>query len=166
MAGALEVASFGAKFLTDEAGFRRTMTFPVLLWEAPPAKKEQPLLYATRPGQKSKRPQPGRAVFFHVEKNVMNAFADEVTLGRTANNDIAIEDNSVSRFHAYFVRTKNGWSLVDAKSSGGTWLEGKRLSSNAPELIRSGARFKVGDVNLRFLEPEELWRYLLGQLGA
>jgi pSer/pThr/pTyr-binding forkhead associated (FHA) protein len=135
---------------------------PVLLWEAPPATKEAPLLFATRAGEKNKHPAPGRAMFFFVEKSVKNAFADEVTVGRTANNDITIEENSVSRFHAYFKPGGKGapWTLVDAKSTAGTFVGGKRLAPRTPVSISSEMSLRIGDVELQFLEPDGFWRYL------
>jgi hypothetical protein len=162
MAGARDVASFGVKLLTDEAAFRRSLTHPVLLWESPPATREAPLLFSTRAGQKSKRPSPGRAVFFFVEKSVKNAFADEVTVGRTKNNDIAIEENSVSRFHAYFAPDQNGklWSVVDAKSTAGTFVAGKRLLPKTPVSLSNEMRIRIGEVELRYLEPDGFVAYL------
>lgn len=160
MAGAREVASFGVRYLHDEEAFRRAVTTPVLLWQAPPATPEAPLLFSTRAGQ-AKRPGKGSPMFFFVQKSVKNAFADEVTLGRTANNDITIEDNSVSRFHAYFAPDKaGGWSLVDAKSTSGTFLGGKRLEPRAPATLKNEVRLKVGDVELQFLEPQGFWQLL------
>lgn len=168
MAGAKDVASFGVRFLQDEAAFRRTVTHPVLLWESPPATREEPLLFATRPGEQATRPTPGRAVFFNVVKSAKNAFADEVTLGRTGNNDITIEDNTVSRFHAYFAPDeKSGvWSLVDAKSTAGTWLSGKKLGAKVPQAIEDTTRLRVGEVELQFLEPKSFWAYLRKLLRA
>lgn len=161
MAGAREVATFAARYLADEAAFRRAVTAPVLLWQAPPEAPEAPLLFSTRAGQPGKRPGKGSSMFFVVKKSVKNAFADEVTLGRTANNDITIEDNSVSRFHAYFAPDKaGGWSLVDAKSTSGTFLGGQKLSPRAPAALKNGLMLKVGDVELQFLEPEGFWQLL------
>ena len=165
MAGAREVASYGAKWVSDEAAFRRTIVHPVLVWAAPPATKEEPLLFATRPGDRIKRPAPGQAVFYAVSKSAKNAFADEVTVGRTANNDITIEDNSVSRFHAYLAPDKKGvWSLVDAKSTMGTFLSGKKLKPKTPVPIASGTTFKVGEVEVQFLDVDGFWKFLQGLL--
>lgn len=161
MAGARELASFGVRYLNDEAAFRRAVTTPVLLWQAPPATPEAPLLFSTRAGHEKKRPTKGASMFFFVQKSVKNAFADEVTLGRTANNDITIEDNSVSRFHAYFAPDKaGGWSLVDAKSTSGTFLGGKKLQPRAPAALKSEMKLKVGEVELQFLDPEGFWQFL------
>lgn len=166
MAGARDVSKYGVKLLTDEAAFHRSVNHPVLLWESPPATREPPLLFSTSAGQKSKRPQPGRSVFFFVEKSVKNAFADEVTVGRTANNDIAIEDNSVSRFHAYFAPGKDGWSLVDAKSTAGSFVAGKRVDPKAPVLLQNEMRLRIGDVELQFLEPQSFEQYIRKMIHA
>ena len=162
MAGARDVASFGVKYLADEAAFRRTVTYPVLLWEHAPTKKEEPLLFATNAGSKLTRPSPGRAMFFALAKTVQNAFADEVTLGRTRNNDVSVEDNSVSRFHAYFAPDKKGtrWSLVDANSTAGTFLAGKRLKAKLPVMLEDQMKMKIGQVDLQFLLPDSFLGYL------
>ncbi len=164
MAGARDVATFGVRFINDEAAFHRTVMHPVLLWQAPPSTKEAPLLFATRAGDRHKRPAPGRAMFFFIEKSAKNAFTDEVTVGRTANNDIAIEENSVSRFHAYFKPGAKGapWTLVDAKSTAGTFVAGKKLSPKTPVSISSEMHLRIGDVELQFLEPAAFWQYLRG----
>ena len=166
MAGAVDVPTFGVRYLGDEAAFRRTVTMPVLIWEAPPETPEAPLLFSTRAGQKTKRPRRGTPLFFFVRKSVKNAFADEVTLGRTANNDITIEDNSVSRFHAYFAPVKKGWTLVDAKSTAGTFLGGKKLAPRTPAQLENETRLKVGDVELQFLDPSGFWQYLQNLIGS
>ncbi|MBL8951149.1 MAG: FHA domain-containing protein [Myxococcaceae bacterium] len=167
MAGARDVATFGVKYLnpgssTGEAAFLKAVIHPVLLWLAPPSKKEEPLLFATRAGGRSKRPSPGRAMFFFVEKSVKNAFTDEVTVGRTSNNDVTIEENSVSRFHAYFKPGAKGagWTLVDAKSTAGTYVGGKKLEPKTPVVLTNAAVVRIGDVELQFLEPKGFWQYM------
>jgi pSer/pThr/pTyr-binding forkhead associated (FHA) protein len=166
MAGAREVASFGVRYLNDAAAFRRALRHPVLVWESPPEAKEEPLLFATRPGYGVVRPAPGRSVFFDVAKSAKNAFVDEVTLGRTANNDITVEENTVSRFHAYLAPSPEGkWSLVDAKSSSGTYVRGVKLEPRQPQALQNEERFRVGDVELLFLEPEGFWQYLMKLIG-
>ena len=160
MAGAREVSTFAIRFLSDETAFRRAVPGPVLLWEAPPTTREAPLLFATRPGGGQTRPSASTPLFFFVQKSAKNAFADEVTLGRTANNDITIEDNSVSRFHAYFAPDKSGgWSLIDAKSTAGTFVAGKRLEPKTPVAVQPGSMLAVGEVELRFLDPDAFYKY-------
>ena len=40
------------------------------------------------------------------------AKADRITIGRTHNNDIAVIDDSVSRFHAYVRQSASGWVVA------------------------------------------------------
>lgn len=112
----------------------------------------------------SKRPEGGDAVFFEVRKQpgARNAFTMGVTLGRTDTNDVALEDASVSRFHAWLqhdART-GAWRVVDAESLNGTWVGPLRLQPNRPEPLADGARLKLGSVDLLFLQPASFLSYL------
>jgi hypothetical protein len=90
-----------------------------------------------------------------LEKTKDNAFQRRVTLGRTGNNDIEIDAQSVSRFHAWFVRDENTdqWMLVDAGSKNGTEVSGKKLKPKVPMALLNAARLKVGQVELSFFTP-------------
>ena len=91
-----------------------------------------------------------------------NAFALGVTIGRTENNDIALSDASISRFHAYlmFDARAGVWKIVDAESRNGTWVNGKRLAENASAVLGDKDRVKLGDVELVFMEPPTFITYL------
>ncbi|MBK7857263.1 MAG: FHA domain-containing protein [Archangiaceae bacterium] len=167
MPTARDVASFGVRFLRDEPHFRSVVTRPVLVWDAPPATKEEPQLFSTRPGEGgSLRPAPGKPVFFDLKKSAKNAFVDEITLGRTTKNDVQVDDNSVSRFHAYFAPGADGvWSLVDSKSTSGTWVNGKKLKAQVAVQLVDRALLKFGEVELLFYEPASFWAYLKRLIG-
>jgi hypothetical protein len=99
-------------------------------------------------------------------------FSDMVTVGRTSNNDIVLNDVTVSRFHAYFKcvnkdPTKGGakqpeqrWIVCDAGSKNGTKLEGSRLDARREAPIESGAVVRFGDVDGTFYTADELFEYL------
>src|SRR5689334_10029496 len=42
----------------------------------------------------------GEPIVFPVVKNQENAFGRGITVGRTGNNDVVLDDGTVSRFHA------------------------------------------------------------------
>lgn len=50
-----------------------------------------------------------------------------VRLGRSADADIVLSGGSVSRQHASLVPGPEGWAIVDAGSSHGTWVNGQRV---------------------------------------
>jgi pSer/pThr/pTyr-binding forkhead associated (FHA) protein len=165
MAGAKDVTSFGVKMLMDEETFIAALDCPVLLWSTAPLNPEPRALFRTDPGNVKRRPSATRAMFFEVKKNARNAFAEEITVGRMENNDVAVEDNSVSRFHAYFAREGEEWVVVDGKSRAGTWLGGKRLTQGRHP-VADGDVMKFGNVELRFMKPASFLRYLKTLAGT
>jgi FHA domain len=85
-----------------------------------------------------------------VEKTRENAFRERITLGRTGNNDVALDDPSVSRFHAWLERQAEGWVLVDAGSRNGTFVAGRRLQPREPLVLTNSVALRVGAVQLTF----------------
>jgi putative peptide zinc metalloprotease protein len=71
------------------------------------------------------------------------------TVGRGADNDIVIDDDSISRRHARIVRTPDGFRVEDLGSLNGTRVDGLP----APATVRDGSRIEVGDVALSFVQP-------------
>ena len=54
-----------------------------------------------------------------------NAFTGMITVGRADNNDLVISDGTVSKFHAYFRRLGQRWTITDANSRNGTMVDGQ-----------------------------------------
>lgn len=77
----------------------------------------------------------------------------EHAIGRSASNDVRLEDPSVSRRHARLVPRSGRYLISDAGSSAGTAVNGGRISGE--HLLRSGDTIAVGDVTLRFEHVEE-----------
>ncbi|MBS2026359.1 MAG: FHA domain-containing protein [Deltaproteobacteria bacterium] len=138
---------------------------PVLIWSSAPAETSRVLL-ATAPHQSAQRPRAGEPVVFELRKgaDARNAFAMGVTVGRTDSNDVWLDDESVSRFHAYFQSvTQRGttvWQVVDAESMNGTFLNTFKLPANKAESLRDGDALRFGDVEVRFLLPEGFRKHL------
>ena len=70
-------------------------------------------------------------------------FEDEVTIGRTENNSIAIDDISVSRQHASISLGSTGHWIQDLGSRNGTRVNGQKLSAEGA-LLRNGDRIALG----------------------
>lgn len=67
---------------------------------------------------------------------------DRIRVGREPDNDVVLEDPSVSRRHAEFVRTEEGFAIADLGSRNGTYLGEARVGSEAP--LTDGARLRLG----------------------
>lgn len=79
---------------------------------------------------------------------------DGLSIGRTPDNDVILNDTGVSRHHAYIrVRDRKAW-LFDRDSANGTWLNGQRVAG--PQLMTSGDVIRVGNTELRmsYTPPE------------
>ena len=89
-----------------------------------------------------------------------NAFALGVTVGRVATNDVVMDDPSISRFHAYFQHDerKGGWSVTDADSQNGVWVNGTKTVGHQP--VPDGANVTFGGVMTWFLEPDRFCAWL------
>ena len=83
----------------------------------------------------------------------------EVTIGRVEGNDVVLPHGSVSRRHARLVVKEGKFILVDLKSTNGTFVNGRRLTS--PLVIGEHDLITIGDLRLTVEEedgPTLEWR--------
>ena len=82
-------------------------------------------------------------------KSQLSSGGDRANVGRSRDNQMVIDDVTVSNFHAAFTVGSNGvlW-LTDLGSSNGTYVNGVRLNSGEKASVRSGDRLRIGDVEL------------------
>ena len=86
-----------------------------------------------------------------VQKGPGNAFGLGITVGRTRNNDIFINDERISRFHAFFQQKEGVWVLSDAGSKNGTFVDGSRLDPRRAKPLPERAIIDFGGFRARFL---------------
>jgi pSer/pThr/pTyr-binding forkhead associated (FHA) protein len=77
----------------------------------------------------------------------------ELRIGRTDDNDIAIDHRSLSRTHCKVVREDSGeWKVIDMQSANGLMVNGE---SYAQVTLRMGDVLELGHVKLKFVGPGE-----------
>jgi hypothetical protein len=99
---------------------------------------------------------------FALAKKPGAPFADMITIGRTPNNDVVIRHITVSRFHSFFRQRDGGWTVSDAGSKNGTYLEGRRLEARKERPVASGHRVRMGDIEATFYSASDLFNVLSG----
>lgn len=72
------------------------------------------------------------------------------TLGRGAKNDIVLQDQNVSIFHARLERSAMGFTIYDLRSTNGTTVNMKRVLN--PVVLKGNDVLSLGPVKLRYLE--------------
>ena len=73
---------------------------------------------------------------------------DLVTIGRQASCTIVIADNNISRVHARFRASDNGWTIEDLGSTNGTKLNGVLITE--PALLSHGQLIALGSLQMHF----------------
>ena len=78
-----------------------------------------------------------------------------LNVGRASDNDLTLNDASVSKIHAALLMTAEGTLLVaDTGSTNGTYLNGRRIAYGESRLIEDGDVVGFGDVEVRLRKSE------------
>ena len=86
----------------------------------------------------------GRISNFVVDK-------DEVSIGRSEDNDLVLSDGSVSRQHAKIIKTNKGYVINDLGSFNGTRVNGKSIQSSP---LKQEDEIRIGIVKLNFVKEK------------
>jgi hypothetical protein len=74
-----------------------------------------------------------------------------MSVGRGTDNDLFINDKSVSKIHAALVMNREGTLLVaDTGSTNGTYINGRRIAYGEARQVEDGDVVGFGDIEVRF----------------
>lgn len=96
------------------------------------------------------------AVRFEIAGNSSEKFLDmeagrRFSIGRTKENDIALDDASVSKMHAALLLNKNGELVIsDTGSTNGTFVDGERIEYGKAIVFSAGQKMRFGTVDVDF----------------
>jgi pSer/pThr/pTyr-binding forkhead associated (FHA) protein len=66
----------------------------------------------------------------------------ELTIGRSEDSDLIVDDEFASTFHAKLVLLNGDWMLQDLNSTNGTYLDGVKVT--VPTSLKPKATVRVG----------------------
>ncbi len=87
--------------------------------------------------------------------------ASEITIGRSPECDITLNDQNTSRRHCLVKRNWHGFTAQDLASKNGVLVNGQHIE--APRMLKDGDELQVGGVKLIFIDPPSR---LLDQMGG
>jgi hypothetical protein len=83
------------------------------------------------------------------------AVGEKLSIGRSRENGLMIDDAAVSRRHARIVMREQGYQIVDLGSENGTWVGDRRIQEH---WLHTGDLIRIGEARFRFTaeagEPE------------
>lgn len=87
--------------------------------------------------------------------------ASEITIGRSPECDVCIDDHNASRRHCLIKRNWHGFTAQDLGSKNGVLLNGKQIEG--AQLIKDGDELQIGGIKMVFIDPPSR---LLEQMGG
>ncbi len=75
-----------------------------------------------------------------------------ITLGAMSDNDLVVNEETVSRFHCKVIQDQNGYTLVDLDSTNGTFINRVRIRE---AFLKSGCTVQLGKYELKFYFADE-----------
>lgn len=91
----------------------------------------------------------------------------KASIGRSGDNDIVLNDQTVSRHHAMITSTGSGWYISDSNSFNGVEISNFRIPSMEQQGLWEGCQIKLGNTCLRFTtDPEAINKYFAAQKDA
>jgi pSer/pThr/pTyr-binding forkhead associated (FHA) protein len=79
--------------------------------------------------------------------------SDVLTIGRSPNSDLFLDDVTVSRHHARVLRDEGGFWVEDLNSLNGTYVNRKRIEQHR---LFDGDELQIGKFKLAFLQGSPL----------
>ena len=77
-----------------------------------------------------------------------------ITIGRTEENDIIVDDRQASRSHCEVRQSDEGYILRDLKSRNGTMLDQDMIGG--PQVLSEGDEIGIGSASIRFWTSQEM----------
>ena len=109
------------------------------------------------------RANPARYELYPISKTPRNPWTDRVLIGRAPNNDVVIDNQSVSKVHAYIVQQGSSAQLHSYETRNPTKVGSTTVLPNGPSVpLPDGADLQIGLVRARYLSPSALYRLLRG----
>lgn len=139
----------------DARAFAASHPYPWLVWEPgtwrPPLRNQGTLIISA--GEATSKAGGEALAFALVPRPGREG---QVVVGRAPGNDVSINDATLSQTHLVLRERQGSWTVRDAGSSNGTWVEAVKLEPGVPVPLSDGAQLRAAEVTFTFLGPERM----------
>lgn len=91
-------------------------------------------------------------VYEATQTRYLGLFAEKITLGRSSECDVQLNDNLTSRFHASIQKQNQHYVIQDLNSNNGLFINSKRVYQE--HVLQDGDSLNIGQTRLVFSAPE------------
>ena len=81
---------------------------------------------------------------------------DIITAGKLSENDLQLDDKTISRKHCKFQKSKNSFKLIDLNSTNGSYVNGQQIKE---KILEEGDNIAIGRTILKFLKVPKMENY-------
>lgn len=81
---------------------------------------------------------------------------NSISVGRSTGNSIALETNTISRYHFSLTHDGQKTVITDMESANGTFVDGERLAPNTPRELDGGDEIQIGHLRLIYHQLDEM----------
>ena len=106
------------------------------------------IITTSKVGQRLEKFTDNEQVSYLMFNNNRIELVAKITIGRSADNNIVIDNKLASRHHALIKKIKNAYFLKDENSTNGTFLNGRRLPADKYVRLNPGDKITIGNSNL------------------
>ena len=165
---AIRFSVLASQLVYDREAVLRSISWPVLVWEAPSQPGPLPLGFvnSTVPNTRLRKPAPVEPLVLELRKRTPGQA--DITVGRAPDCDIVLDDATVSRLHACFRQEPHTgmWHVVDSESHNGTFQAGILIVPGRPMPLFERASLRFGGVEVAFLHAHAFEQYVAARTLA
>jgi pSer/pThr/pTyr-binding forkhead associated (FHA) protein len=90
----------------------------------------------------------------------LTTFPSMISLGRTPNNDLVVDDAQISKFHASFRFRGSALEVEDAGSANGTYVGRQAITKGTPHPLRRGDVIRFGALSFELYDAAGAYAWL------
>ncbi len=81
---------------------------------------------------------------------------NSISVGRSTGNTVALDTNTISRYHFSLTHDGQKTFITDMDSANGTFVDGERLAPNTPRELDGGDEIQIGHLRMIYHQLDEM----------